>query len=159
VDRKTLQLGLAADWVTVGFAMTIAALSQWKTVSMFHLFLCGSLADVIPIIDPTWTGRVDRRSGRLQAIYLVSYRVLRVAILSYVIHRFRLWSNTPGQCFIPYVGGTGHPREVSILIQWTGFSIGRDVLYIISALAMFDVSSESAEDPDEAGSPLLDRVS
>ena len=132
---EALHLGLITDWVTVGFAMTIAGLSQWSTISMFHLFLCSNLADTIVIQIPSWRNLINWRSNRLQIIYFTSYSMIRITLLSYLIHRFvRFWSNTPGECFIPYEGGTGSPDELLILIVGMGLSIAWDVYFIIVAI-------------------------
>ena len=132
---KALQFGLITDWVTVGFAMTIAGLSQWRTISMFHLFLCSNLADVIGMQIPSWRGLKQWRSSRLQIVYFTSYSMLRIALLSYLIYRFvRFWSNTPGECFIPFEGGTGSPDELDILILGMGVSIAWDAYFVIAAI-------------------------
>jgi len=63
--------------------------------------------------------------------------MLRVAISSYIIYRFRtVWSNAPGLCFISYRGDTGSPDEVLILVVWTALTISCNVFLIISALVV-----------------------
>jgi len=124
---------IITDWVSVGFALIIASLSQWRTLSLYHLYLCVNFSCFIPV---TWQDSVERGRDRLLAIYFMSYTMLRVAITSYFIYRSeRSWSNAPGQCFIMYEGGTGSPDEVSTLTVWMGLFIVRDVFSIISVLA------------------------
>jgi hypothetical protein len=118
---------------------------------MFHLFLCSNLADVIAVENPTWRGLINWRSSRLQIIYFMSYRMLRVATLSYLIYRFvRHWSNISGQCFIPFEGGTGSPDELDILILGMGVSIAWDTFFIIAALVQINkaMNCRSQEDKD-----------
>jgi hypothetical protein len=118
---------------------------------MFHLFLSASLANVITVENPTWKGLLSWRSNRLQTIYFTSYRMLRIATLSYLIHRFvRVWSNTSGQCFIPFEGGTGSPDEVNPLVVGMGISIAFDTCSIILALVEVKkaISCRSKEEKD-----------
>jgi len=96
-------LDLVNNWVAAGIAMTVAALSQWRTISIFHLYICTNLASTIPIFSPIAAGVIDRRSNRsrsmLQAAYFVFYGILRLAMSTHLLHRFRFWENTSGQCF------------------------------------------------------------
>ena len=95
-----LKLELTTDWVAVGLAMTIAALSQWSTISIFHLFLCASFATTIPTEGFTQNDFIGWPQDRLRTIYFTAFRILRIVLLSYFIYRFvRFWGNAPGQCF------------------------------------------------------------
>ena len=82
--------------------MIIAAFSQWRTISIFHLFICSNLASTVPIISPTVTGIIARPSNRLmlQRAFFIFFLILRISLSAYLIHRFRFWANTPGQCFV-----------------------------------------------------------
>ena len=95
-------LDLINSWVVVGIAVIIAAFSQWRTISLFHLFICSNLASTIPIFNPTATGIIKRHSNRsmLQRAYFTFYVILRIALSVYLIYRFGFWGNTPGQCFV-----------------------------------------------------------
>ena len=49
---------------------------------------------------------IDHRSNlaMLHRAYFAIYGILRLAISSYLIYRFRIWGNTPGRCFVvPHV--------------------------------------------------------
>jgi len=105
---EVLYIGIVTDWVAMGFAMAIAAFSQWGVISIFHLTLCSYLGINIPAPVPTSISPIVWRSKRLKIIYFISFRILRLAASSYLIYRsVRLWSNNPGQCFIPSLGTTG----------------------------------------------------
>ena len=97
-----LLLELINNWVVVGITVIISAFSQWRTISLFHVFICSNLATTIPIISPTWTGIIERPSYRLmlQRAYFIFFSLSRISLSAYLIHRFRCWENTPGQCFV-----------------------------------------------------------
>ena len=82
--------------------MIIAAFSQWRTISIFHLFICSNLASTVPTINPTWTRIIERPSDRLmlQRAYFIFFLISRISLSAYLIHRFRFWENTPGNCFV-----------------------------------------------------------
>ena len=85
-------------------------------ISIFHLTLCSYLGISIPAPVPTSISPIVRRSKRLKIIYFISFRILRLAASSYLIYRsVRLWSNNPGQCFIPSLGTTGGSDEGRLL--------------------------------------------
>ena len=95
-----LNFGLVTDWVAVGLAMTIAALSQWGTISIFHLFLCASFAMTIPTEDLTQSSFMSWQQDRLRTIYFMVFRMLRIVLLCNFIYRLvRFWGSAPGQCF------------------------------------------------------------
>lgn len=132
---KAIQDGLITDWVTAGFAMIIAALSQWRTISMFHLYLCSNLVIIIPIPNYFWINFAKMRRTRLQIIYFGTFEMLRFAMLSYLLYRFvRFWSNTSGQCFIPIPGGTGSPGEMVTLSLGMVIPTASEIHLIIATL-------------------------
>ena len=95
-------LELINNWVAVGIAVIIAAFSQWRTISTFHLFICSNLASTIPIFNPMGIAVIDPRSNQslLQIAYFALYGMLRLAISTYLIYRFRSWGNASGHCFV-----------------------------------------------------------
>ena len=105
-----LLLDLVNNWVAVGIALIIAAFSQWKTISIFHLYICSNLAFTIPIFNPTAVGVIDPHSNRsmLQVAYFILYGMLRLALSAYLIYRFRYWENTSGRCFAVSHAGPVH---------------------------------------------------
>ena len=127
-----LRHDLATDWVAVGLAMTIAALSQWSTISIYHLFLCATFA--VTIQGVTQSDDI----GRLRIIYFMAFRMLRIVLLIYFLYRFvRFWGNAPGQCFhlsmeipIPWLRVLQIPDDVNekFAITFMAFSILGDVL-------------------------------
>ena len=162
---ESLQDGLITDWVTMGLAMIIAALSQWRTISTFHLFLCASLAITIPTEDAGWKDLTAWKRNRLQAIFVMCFRMSRIAILSYLIYRFvRLWNNAPGQCFI-LSDYTGYPDNIKFPITLMAFRILWDISFGIQTLVYItsktchhciDDMDGRAEDPDTALEMALD---
>jgi len=96
-------LDLVNNWVAVGIAMIIAAFSQWRTISILHLYICSNLAYTIPIFNPIAAGVIDPHSNRsrskLQVAYFLFYAMLRLAMSANLIYRFQFWENIPGQCF------------------------------------------------------------
>ena len=169
---ESLQAGLITDWVTMGLAMIIAALTQWRTISMFHLFICASLAITIPTEGAGWEDIIAWERDRLQFIFLMCFRMLRIAILSYLIYRFvRLWSNTPGQCFILSVH-TSYPDNIKFPITLIAFCILSDASFGIRTLfyitsttcrqhvaAMDELKKDLAVVPDATLDAALDRLS
>jgi len=128
-------LDLINNWIAVGIAMIIAAFSQWRTISTFHLYICSNLVSTIPIINPIGTGIIDPRSKQslLHAAYFIFYGMLRLAISAYLIHRFRFWENTPGHCFvIPHA--LPHIDVRVLLILGTALRIVWDLTFTVMAL-------------------------
>ena len=115
--------------------MIIAAFSQWRTISTFHLFICSNLASTIPIFNPMGIAVIDPRSNQslLQVAYFALYGMLRLAISTYLIYRFRSWGNTSGQCFvIPH--SLPHIDVRLPLILGTAFRIVWDLSFTMLAL-------------------------
>jgi len=116
----------------------IAALTQWRTISIFHLFICSNLASTIPIFNHKVTRMIDPRSSQslLQTAYFAYFGMLRLAISAYLIYRFRFWGNKPGQCFIiPHA-----PPHIDVrvpLILGTALRIVWDLSYFPQALGQF----------------------
>jgi len=50
----------------------------------------------VGLIDP----RSNRSQSVLQAAYFIFYGMLRLALSAYLMHRFRFWGDTPGECFV-----------------------------------------------------------
>jgi hypothetical protein len=151
---EVLKLGLETDWVTAGFAMTIASLSQWRTISIFHIFLCSAFATWIPDVDPTWKGLTHWQNKRLKIIYSTSYRILRLATWIYVLYLVKwFWSNKPGQCFISSLGDTSSSFEArTYAVFLMAISILMETFGIIVALVYINkaISYRSREGEDKA---------
>ena len=95
-----LKSELADDWVAMGLAMTIAALSQWSTISIFHLYLCTTFATTIPAVGFIRSDYTRWSQDPLRTIYFTAFRMSRIVLLSCFIYRFvQFWGNAPGQCF------------------------------------------------------------
>ena len=150
-----LKLDLAFDWVAVGLAMTIAALTQWNTISIYHLYLSASFAITIPIEGFTRGDYIRWSKHPLRAIFFTAFRMSLVVLLSYFIHRFgRFWGNAPGQCFhlsmenpIPWLRFMDIPDDVNekFVIITMALSSLLDILGYILIL-LYYLSNASVRD-------------
>ena len=144
---NNLKLDLATDWVAVGLAMTIAALSQWSTISIFHLYLSASFAITIPVEGFTQGDYIRWSRHPLRAIYFTAFRMSRIVLLIYFIYRFvRFWGNAPGQCFhlstenpIPWLRFMHIPDDVNekFVIMTMAFSNLLDILVCIVVIFLY----------------------
>jgi len=151
---EVLRLGIITGWVTMGFAMAIAAFSQWRTLSMFHWSLCSLLAATIPTLCPNCIDPINWQSKRLKIIYFMAYKMLRVATFSYLIYRsLGPWSNNPGRCFITMMGTTGGPIEGRMFAVLLMFATSSETCSITVALVNIireAISYQSREENDTA---------
>jgi len=133
--------------------MAIAAFSQWRTLSIFHLSLCSFLAAAIPTVCPNCINPISWRNKRLKIIYFMSFKMLRVATFVYLIHRsLRLWSNNPGQCFITVTGTTGDPEEGKTFAVLVIIATTSETCSITAAIVKIReaISYQSREENDTA---------
>ena len=127
-------LDMHNNWVAAGIVMIIAAFSQWRTISMFHLFLCANLSSTVPITVQFGKDNNDHsKRTRVQYAYFIFYGILRIAISAFYVYRLRFWSTTPGQCFvipviIPYTDG------VKAFLAWTAIRITEEVMLVLALL-------------------------
>ncbi len=91
-----------------GYALCIAAFSQWSSITIYHLFLCYTFSGAISVANPSV--KIDRLRSvrplvRIRGSYFLGYQLTLIAINCVTIYRFNLWENTAGNALSS--GSTG----------------------------------------------------
>ena len=105
-----------------GISLLVAALSQHRTISVYHLYISVILADI------TTSGRVvclinvlvsHNRITKIQATLAAVFQSLFLASLGMLIYRLSAdWSDSPGKCFAFRRGGLHNLRERDFVRFW-----------------------------------------
>ena len=107
---------------SAGISLLVAALSQHRTISVYHLYISVILADL------TTSGRVvclinvlisHNRITKIQATLAAVFQSLFLASLGMLIYRLSAdWSDSPGKCFAFRRGGLHNLRERDFVRFW-----------------------------------------
>ncbi|KIM28172.1 hypothetical protein M408DRAFT_329550 [Serendipita vermifera MAFF 305830] len=104
-----------------GITLLVAGLSQWKTITHFHLWVSVVLADLCT------SGRVvvllnlfygAHRVTKIQAALAALFQGLFLASLGILIYRLSNWTNEPGQCFTFHYNGKQSYDERNFIRLW-----------------------------------------
>ncbi|PVF93324.1 hypothetical protein CPB86DRAFT_790266 [Serendipita vermifera] len=109
-----------------GITLLVAAFSQFKTITNYHLWVSVVLADL------TTSGRVvvllnvflsDQRITKIQASLAFLFQSLFLASLGVLIWRLNNWSDNPGQCFAFHNNGYNTMQDRSFVRFWVIFQL------------------------------------
>jgi len=104
-----------------GITLLVAGLSQWNSISSFHLWVTVILADL------STSGRVvvllnlfysTHRVTRIQAALAALFQTLFLVSLGLLIYRLSNWTDTPGSCFAFKAGGRHSTEERDWVRLW-----------------------------------------
>jgi hypothetical protein len=104
-----------------GITLLVAAFSQWKTITTYHLWVSVILADL------TTSGRVvvllnvffsDQRLTKIQASLAFLFQALFLASLGTLIWRLNNWSDSPGHCFAFHNNGFNTMEDRAFVRFW-----------------------------------------
>ncbi len=105
-----------------GYALCIAAFSQWNTITTYHLFLCYSFLSALSTVGWHSRGLIfspRKPSDRILGFYFFGNQLLSVAMNCVTIYRLNsVWDDTGGNCFIVWVDGDGRPEERDDAVLW-----------------------------------------
>lgn len=112
---------LAQASLFLGITLLVAGLSQFRTITHFHLWVSVILADLatsgrVVVLINVWYSH--QRLTRIQAALAALFQALFLASLGILIYRLSNWSNDPGHCFALYNRGENSLAERDFVRAW-----------------------------------------
>ena len=105
-----------------GYALCIAAFTQWYSITSYHLYLCYSFCSALSATGKDSLRLIFRPQNpfnRILGFYFLGNELLLVAMNCVIIYRLNsAWDNTGGKCFIVWVDGNGRPEERDDAVLW-----------------------------------------
>ena len=119
-----------------GYALCIAAFSQWKTITAYHLFLCDTILFFLSTVTMHSFGltffRPQKPLNRTLSAYFLGYKMLLIAIRCVNIYRLStVWEDMDGKCFITFFHGNGNTSERDDAVLWLYINL---VWYLLGQL-------------------------
>jgi len=105
-----------------GITLLVAGLSQWNSISNFHLWVTVVLADlctsgrVVVLLNLFYAGA--QRVTKIQAALAALFQGLFLISLGMLIYRLSNWSNVPGSCFAWKDNGRHSDQERDWVRSW-----------------------------------------
>ena len=130
------------------YALCIAAFTQWKTITAYHLFLCDTLLSSLAPVTIHSHGltlfRPQKLLDRILIVYFLGNKILMISIKCVNIYRFSIvWADMAGKCFIASVDGDGSPSERDDVVLWLYMGLVLDLLgELVPALVDWSGRSE-----------------
>ena len=105
-----------------GYALCIAAFTQYNSITSYHLFLCYSFLSALSTVGRHSRGLIfypRKQFDRILGFYFFGNQLLLVALNCVTIYRLNsVWDDTAGNCFIVWVDGNGRPEERDDAVLW-----------------------------------------